>query len=133
MTHEFKCGSCGSLVSATAPSCPSCGFVFGAIQGSVSPAPSGGLLPPSTRLLSYVALLAAAFVFSVTHLAFPPVGFEGMLVLGGLFAWLCILAAVASFLASAVLWFKGKGVGPIPSVLSFVALGVLGATLGLPW
>lgn len=133
MAHEFKCGNCGSLVSPTAPSCQSCGFVFGVVQGPITPAPSSSLLPPATRLLSYVALFSAAFVFSVTHLAFPPVGFEGMLVLGGLFAWLCILSASASLLASAVLWFKGKGVGPIPSVLSFVALGALGATLGLPW
>jgi hypothetical protein len=132
MAHELKCGKCGSPVSAAAPSCPICGLVFGVVQSTDSAAPSGSLLPPSVRILAYISLAAAAFVFSVTHLAFLPVGYEGALVLGGLSAWLCILAAAASVIASAVLWFKGKGVGPIPSALSFVALGVLWATMYLP-
>jgi hypothetical protein len=43
--------------------------------------------------LSVFALFAAAFAYSVTHWAFPPVGFEGMLVFGGMSFWLAAIAA----------------------------------------
>ena len=93
---------------------------------------SSGLLRPSAQLLAYISLGAAFFVFSVARLGFEPIGFEATLVLAGLSIWLCILAAATSIIASAVLWFKGRGVEPIPSALSFVALGVVGATLYWP-
>jgi len=90
------------------------------------------LLPPSARVLAYVSLGAAFVVFSVTRLGFAPVSFEVALVMAGFCIWGCILSAAASLLASAVLQFKGSGVGPIPTALSFVAIGIVGASLYWP-
>jgi hypothetical protein len=49
-------------------------------------------------ILSVIALLAALFAYSVTHWSFPPVGFEGMIVFGGLSFWLGSLAAAIALL-----------------------------------
>jgi hypothetical protein len=49
-------------------------------------------------VLSVIALLAALFAYSVTHWAFPPVGFEGMIVFGGLSFWLGSVAAAIAML-----------------------------------
>lgn len=135
---EFKCGKCGTVVEPTAPSCPACHFVFGTVASAVlgvdaaSGRSTGGLLPHAARLSAYVSLGAAAFVFSVTRLAFPRVGFEGVLVWGGLSAGLCILAAVVSITLSAVLKLKGASVGSTPTILSLVAVGVITAATMLP-
>jgi len=60
-------------------------------------------LPPSERILKTIRLLAilavsgGALAFSVTHFAFPRVGFEGMLVLAGLAIWFSILCIAGAF------------------------------------
>lgn len=52
------------------------------VQSTDSATASGSLLFSTIRILASISIAAAAFVFSVTHLAFSPVGFEGALGLG---------------------------------------------------
>lgn len=127
MARQVKCGKCGSVVPRTATNCSSCGLAVGVAQNTVSTT-LFRLLPSSARLLGYVSLGAAFFVFSLTRLGFEPVGPEVTLVMAGLCIWGCLLAAAASLIVSAVLQL----VGSIPTALSFVAIGIVGASLYWP-
>jgi hypothetical protein len=52
----------------------------------------------ATWVLAISAFSSAGISYSVTHWAFPPVGYEGMLVLAGLAIWfgiLCIAGTIA--------------------------------------
>jgi hypothetical protein len=131
VAYEIKCRQCGSIVSGTAINCPKCHLVVGVDQRTASATPSS-LLPLCARLLAYFSLVFALFVFSAVRLGFEPFSFEATLVLAGLCIWLCILAAAASIIASAILWLKDRGVGPVPSLLSLIALGVVCASIYWP-
>jgi hypothetical protein len=52
------------------------------------------------RIFAILALIAAALIFSITHLWFSLHGFESTLVLGGLLAWICILSGLTVFVLS---------------------------------
>jgi hypothetical protein len=60
----------------------------------------------AANILSLISLCAVALAFSLTHLGFPPVGFEGAIVFGGLALWAGILSAVAAAFLSAVLAYR---------------------------
>lgn len=54
----------------------------------------------AARIFAGLSLFAAILVFSIIHLEFPGIGYEGMLVLAGLSVWVCILSGLAVFVLS---------------------------------
>jgi hypothetical protein len=60
----------------------------------------------ATRVLAICAITSAAISYSVTHWAFPPVGYEGMLVLAGLAIWFGILCIAGTIALSCVILVK---------------------------
>ena len=87
--------------------------------------------PPSptifkaTWILAISAIGCAALSYSVTHLAFPPVGYEGMLFLAGLAIWIGILCIVGTIVLSGIILIKRRGFAVIWPLVSCAAAGLL--------
>jgi hypothetical protein len=80
----------------------------------------------SADILSFVSVLAAMLVLSVTQFAFPPVGFEGMLAVAGMSSWLSILSGLLAVVLCIVLLAKRAGPRPLrPALVSAAAFCVL--------
>jgi hypothetical protein len=80
----------------------------------------------TAEILSFVSVLAAMLVLSVTQFAFPPVGFEGMLVVAGMSSWLSILSGFLAVVICIVLLTKRASPTPLrPALVSAAAFGVL--------
>jgi hypothetical protein len=88
-------------------------------------------LPPSQRILKTIRLLAilavsgGALAFSVTHFAFPRVGFEGMLVLAGLAIWFSILCIAGAFALGCFILFRRRGFPIAWPIVCCAAAGLL--------
>jgi len=83
-------------------------------------------------VLSVSALVMAGIAYAVTHWGFPPVGFEGALVLGGMFLWLSGLSVVLVCGFCIMLAFKQRRAGLIWSfILCIMAVAVLVLASGL--
>jgi hypothetical protein len=83
-------------------------------------------------VLSVSALVMAGIAYAVTHWGFPPVGFEGALVLGGMFLWLSGLSVVLVYGFCITLGFKQRRAGLIwPLMLSIMAVAGLVLASGL--
>jgi len=76
--------------------------------------------------LSIAALLAAALAYSVTHWAFPPVGFEGMIAVAGFSRILTVGCLGLAFVLCLVLLVKGpRRSVPWTLLACAMAVGVL--------
>lgn len=62
----------------------------------------------ATSVLSVLSLAAAVFSYSVTHWAFPPVGFESILVYGALAIWLSAVSGVVTTLLCIVMFWRTR-------------------------
>jgi hypothetical protein len=86
--------------------------------------------PPSrkilkaTRVLAIGAIGCAALSYTVTHWAFPPVGYEGMLVLAGLAIWIGILCIVGTIVLSGIILIKRRGFPVIWPLICCAAAGL---------
>jgi hypothetical protein len=77
-------------------------------------------------VLSVSALIMSGIAYAVTHWGFPPVGFEGALVLGGMLLWLSGLSVVLVCGFCITLAVKQRRAGLIwPLILSMMAVAVL--------
>ena len=84
-------------------------------------------------VLSVVALIAATLAYSITHWAFPPVGFEGALLFGGVLLWLgAVAAVVAAMIGLALFFYGGRRRLPWPLVCAVLAGLVLFVTVRSP-
>jgi hypothetical protein len=87
--------------------------------------------PPSTKIfkaawvLAICAIGCAALSYTVTHWAFPPVGYEGMLVLAGLAIWIGILCIAGTVVLSGVILVKRRGFPVTWPLICFAAAGLL--------
>jgi hypothetical protein len=87
--------------------------------------------PPSptifkaTWILAICAMSSAAISYSVTHWAFPPVGYEGMLVLAGLMIWAGILCIAGAIVLSGVILVKRRGFPVAWPLICCAAAGLL--------
>jgi hypothetical protein len=87
--------------------------------------------PPSTktfkatRVLAISAIGCAALSYSVTHWAFPPVGYEGMLVLAGLAIWIGLLCIAGTILLSAIFLVKRRAVAVTWPLICCATAGLL--------
>lgn len=87
--------------------------------------------PPSptifkaTRTLAISAIGCAAISYSVTHWAFPPVGYEGMLVLAGLAIWIGILCIAGTIVLSCIILVKRSGFAVTWPLIFCAAAGLL--------
>jgi hypothetical protein len=77
------------------------------------------------RLLACLAVSCGALAFSVTHFAFPPVGYEGMLVLAGLALWFSILCIAGTLALCCYILFRRRGVPIAWPILGCAAAGLL--------
>ena len=59
-------------------------------------------------VLSISAFACAALSYTATHWTFPPVGYEGMLVLAGLAIWIGILCIGGTIVLSTVILIKRR-------------------------
>ena len=71
------------------------------------------------------ALFAATMAYTVTHWAFPPVGFEGMIVLSGPSFLLWAVSAAVATLLCAILFFRNHVRTVWPLVWSAAAATIL--------
>jgi hypothetical protein len=78
------------------------------MSSSVKEPPSQTILK-AIRLLAILAISGGALAFSVTHFAFPPVGYEGMLVLAGLALWFGIFCIAGTLALCCYILFKRRG------------------------
>lgn len=87
----------------------------------------------AARVFAALALIAAALVYSIIHLEFPDVEFEGMTVLAGLSAWICILSGLTA-LALSFLNYRSRRDkrGYWPVVASFVSFALMLAAIYIP-
>ena len=77
------------------------------------------------RFLSTVAILAAALAVSVSYLGFPPVSYEGMVLLSAVAIVLAIGAGGLSLLLSGALLLQRRPPNPIrPAVVSALAIAL---------
>jgi len=84
-------------------------------------------------VLSVVALTAAILAYSITHWAFPPVGFEGALFFGGVLLWLgAVAAVVAAMICFAFFFYRGRRRLPWSLVCAVLAGVVLFVTVRFP-
>jgi hypothetical protein len=79
----------------------------------------------ATWMLAISAFTSAALSYSVTHWAFPPVGYEGMLVLAGLAIWIGILCIAATIVLSSVILVKRRGFPVTWPLVCCAAAGLL--------
>jgi hypothetical protein len=77
------------------------------------------------RAMSIAALAAAGLSFSVTHWAFPPVGYEGMLWLAGLALWVGIFCIVGTIAFGCIIFTKRRGVNVAWPLACCATAGVL--------
>jgi hypothetical protein len=74
----------------------------------------------------------SVIAYAVTHWSFPPVGFEGALLLGGMLLWssgLCVVLVCGFCITLAI---KQRRAGLIwPLILSIIAVAVLALASGL--
>ena len=78
----------------------------------------------ATWILTICAMTSAAISYSVTHWAFPPVGYEGMLVLAGLAIWIGILCIAGTIIFSCVILMK-RGFAVTRPLICCAAAGLL--------
>jgi hypothetical protein len=87
--------------------------------------------PPSTKIfkaawvLAICAIGCSALSYTVTHWAFPPVGYEGMLVLAGLAIWIGILCIAGTVVLSGVILVKRRRFPVIWPLVCGAAAGLL--------
>jgi hypothetical protein len=62
----------------------------------------------ATWVLAICEITSAGISYSVTHWSFPPVGYEGMLVLAGLTIWIGILCIAGTIALSCVILVKRR-------------------------
>jgi hypothetical protein len=79
----------------------------------------------ATWVLAISAIGCAALSYSVTHLAFPPVGYEGMLFLAGLAIWIGILCIVGTIVLSGIILIKRRGFAVTWLLICGAAAGLL--------
>jgi hypothetical protein len=85
-----------------------------------------------TSAVSTFALCAAGFAYSVTHWAFPSVGFEGMLVFGAMSFWLGVVASGVAALMCAGLFLRKRVILKWPLAAAAMAGTVLFVTVLIP-
>ena len=76
-------------------------------------------------VLSICATVCAALSYTVTHWAFPPVGYEGMLVFAGLAIWIGILCIAGTIVLSGIILIKRRGFPVIWPLICCAAAGLL--------
>jgi hypothetical protein len=79
----------------------------------------------ATWILAISAFTSAALSYTVTHWAFPPVGYEGMLVLAGLAIWIGILCIAGTVVLSGVILVKRRRFPVIWPLVCGAAAGLL--------
>ena len=79
----------------------------------------------ATWILTISAFTSAALSYTVTHWAFPPVGYEGMLVLAGLAIWIGILCIAGTLVLSGVILVKQRGFPVTWPLICCAAAGLL--------
>jgi hypothetical protein len=79
----------------------------------------------ATQMLAICALACAALSYSLTHWAFPPVGYEGMLVLAGLALWIGIGCIAGTIALSGVILVKRRGFSLTWPLICCAAAGLL--------
>ena len=83
-------------------------------------------------VLSVSAMVMAGIGYAVTHWGFPPVGFEGALILGGMLLWLSGWSVVLVCGFCMMLAFQQRRAGLIwPLILCSMAVAVLVLASGL--
>jgi hypothetical protein len=87
--------------------------------------PPSQTIPKVIRLLAILAVSGGALAFSVTHFAFPRVGFEGMLVLAGLAIWFSILCITGTFALGCFMLFRRRSFPMAWPLVYCVAAGLL--------
>jgi hypothetical protein len=78
-----------------------------------------------TRAFAICAITSAAISYSVTHWAFPPVGYEGMLVLAGLAIWLGILCIAGTITLVGIILVKRRDFAITWPLICCAAAGLL--------
>ena len=76
-------------------------------------------------MLAICAIGCAALSYSLTHWAFPPVGYEGMLFLVGVALWIGILCIAATMVLSCVILVKRRGIPVAWPLICCAAAGLL--------
>jgi hypothetical protein len=79
----------------------------------------------ATWVLAISAMTSAALSYTVTHWAFPPVGYEGMPVLAGLAIWIVILCISGTIVLSGIILIKRRGFAVTCHLIGCVAAGLL--------
>jgi hypothetical protein len=79
----------------------------------------------ATWVLAICAIGCAAVSYTVTHWAFPSVGYEGMLVLAGLAIWIGILCIGGTIVLSGVILIKRRGFPVTRPLICCAAAGLL--------
>ena len=79
----------------------------------------------SMWVMSIASLAAAGMSFSVTHWAFPPVGYEGMLWLAGLALWVGIFGIVGTIAFGCIMFIKRRRVNVAWPLACCATAGVL--------
>jgi len=83
----------------------------------------------SARILAALAFASACLFFSVTHLEFPRVGFEGMMVVGSLLAWANLLLCASCLVVALVMYFRRRDKrGGWPSILALSSVVIIFAS-----
>jgi hypothetical protein len=75
--------------------------------------------------LAISAFTSGALSYSVTHWSFPPVGYEGMLVLAGPAIWFGILCIAGTMVLSSVILVKRRGMAVTWPLICCAAAGLL--------
>jgi hypothetical protein len=86
----------------------------------------------TASILSVIALLAALFAYSVSHWAFPPVGFEGMIFFSGMSFFLASITASIAALICAYLLLRKRSTRKWPLLCSAIAGIALFVTVRFP-
>ena len=79
----------------------------------------------ATWILTICAMTSAAISYSVTHWAFPPVGYEGMLVLAGLAIWIGILCIAGTIMLGGIILVKRRNFRVAWPLICCAAAGLL--------
>ena len=77
------------------------------------------------RFLSTIAILAAVLAVSVTYLGFPPVSYEGMVLLSAVAIVMALASGGLSLLLSIILVIKKQAPTPVrPAAVSVLAIAL---------
>lgn len=84
-----------------------------------------------SRFLAFVAMASAITAVSVTHLGFPPVGYESMVVVSSVAVVLAIGAATLSLILAGALWLRR--IKPRPTRIITVSMLALALAFTYVW